>query len=246
MLSFVLYPANLLLAGGDAVETPAVSLYKQNYVTIDFEEIDLKFQLSYRIKLAEYSKSWSAFMAHTHKAYWAISSEESAPFKEHNFNPEVHVRWDNPESSLPLKHFQLGVEHESTGVAGPGSRSWNRITGQTEWAFDANDHTTPGHLHAYLRAWWIFDKDEDNNPDIADHLGYGEVGLAYAIHEKWKFGGQVALTFRKKSVMAEYGFKTKKSEYFYYVQYWNGRGEWLMNYKEDTSILRAGIKFDVD
>lgn len=246
MLAFIPYQAGSLLANGGSSNIPAVSLYKENYVTIDLEEIDLKFQLSYRIKLAEYSKIWGVFMSHTHKAYWAISSEESAPFREQNFNLEIHVRWYNPRKSLPLRNVQLGFEHESSGVSGPDSRSWNRLTGQMEWTIISKNPALKGYLNLFLRGWIILDKDEENNPDIADHLGYGEFKIEYTIHQKFKLGGQLALTFRRKNGMAEYGFKSKKSEYFYYVQYWNGRDEWLVNYKEDTNILRVGLKFFVD
>ena len=246
LIGCILLPPGLLLAHDNHSDRPALELYKPNYVTIDQKKADIKFQLSYRVKLAEYGRAWGVFFSHTHKAYWAITSEESAPFREHNFNPEVHIRWKNPESGLPLKHVQLGVEHESSGVSGPASRSWNRVTGQTEWTINSKDPSIKGYLKLYLRGWLILDRDEENNPDIEDHLGYGEVGISYTIHEELKLGGQVALTFRQKSIMAEYGFKSKKSEYFYYLQYWNGRGEWLVDYKKDTNVLRAGIKFFVD
>ncbi len=243
VLTFILYPSDLILA--DENETHAVSLYKQNYFIFDRDR-DAKFQLSYRIRLYEFSTSWNLYMSHTHKADWAITTEESAPFREHNFNPEIHLRWKNDKSSLPLKHVQIGFEHESTGVAGPESRGWNRLTFQGEWTFFEEDQSMTGHLHTYLRGWIIVNKDEVNNPDIADHLGYGEAHIAYTIHERWKVGGQLAFTLRQKSIMAEYGIKTPKSDYFYYVQYWNGRGEWLGGYKENTDIVRAGFKFYVD
>lgn len=243
MLTFTLYPSDLLLV--DENDTHAVSLYKQNYFIFDGDR-DAKFQLSYRIRLYEFSTSWNLFISHTHKADWAITTEESAPFREHNFNPEIHLRWKNDESSLPLKHLQIGFEHESTGVAGPESRGWNRLTCQAEWTYFSKNPSIKGHLHMYLRAWIVVNRDEDNNPDIDKQLGPGEIQISYTVHERWKVGGQVALTFRKKSIMAEYGFKTPKSDYFYYVQYWNGRGEWLGGYNKDTNILRAGFKFYVD
>ena len=250
MLTFMLYPSNLLLANDNDKDsdTPDVSLYKPNYITIDPEDLDLKFQLSYRIRLWEFSKSWSVFISHTHKAYWAITTEESAPFREHNFNPEFHFRWKNPESSLPLKHVQIGFEHESTGVAGPESRSWNRLTGQTEMTFISKDHSTPGHVHAYLRGWIIVDKDEDNNSDIEDHLGPGEIRISYALHKAPNIlvQSEVAITMRIHSIMFEYGFNAPGPDFLWYIQYWNGRGEWLVGYNEDTSILRAGIKFSVN
>jgi len=245
ILSLISYRSNLLLASDK--ETLPVSLYKPNYITIDLKDFDLKFQLSYRMRIVHFRKSVNLFVSHTHKAYWAITSENSAPFREHNFNPELHLRWDDlPRWTISPEHAQIGYEHESTGVAGSSSRSWDRITGQAEWTFFKEDHSIRGHMHGYLRVWKVIDKDEDNNKDIDKKIGPGEIHISYSIHERWKVGGQLAFTLRKRSIMAEYGLKFPYQDFFYYVQYWNGRGEWLVDYKDNTDILRVGIKFFVE
>ena len=246
MLTFILYPSELLLA--DENDTHAVELYKQNYFIFDRDR-DAKFQLSYRIRLWKFSDSWNLFVSQTHKADWAITTEKSAPFREHNFNPEVHLRWKTPDNYLYLKHAQIGIEHESTGVAGSLSRGWNRLTGQAEWTFNSDDRSTPGHIHAYVRGWIIFDKDEDNNPDIGDNLGSGEINISYTVHELPDFPipipaqSEVAITMRFHSIMLEYGFNAPGPDFLWYVQYWNGRGEFLTDYDINTNILRAGLKF---
>lgn len=242
MLTFILYPSGLLFA--DENDTEAVSLYKQNYFIFNGHG-DAKFQLSYRIRLIEFSRSWNLFMAHTHKADWAITTEESAPFREHNFNPEIHLRWQINKKSRHLRHVQIGFEHESSGVAGPDSRGWNRLSFQAEWTYFSKKESIPGHLHTKFRGWIVVDREE-NNSDIDKQLGPWEIEISYTIHERWKVGGQLAFTFRRNSIMSEYGYKTCESEFFYYVQYWNGRGEWLVDYKENTNIVRAGLKFYVD
>lgn len=245
MLTFVLYPSELLLA--DDKLTPAVQLYKQNYFIGDRDR-DAKFQLSYRIRLWEFSDSWNLFLSQTHKADWAITTEKSAPFMEHNFNPEIHLRWKTPDNYLYLKHAQIGIEHESTGVADSLSRAWNRFTGQVEWTINSKNQTKPWHVHTYLRGWYIFDKDEDNNSDIGAHLGYGEFGLSYTVHALPKVPAKsvLALTARFRSFMLEYAFNGPGPDFLWYVQYWHGRGEWLVGYKEDTNIVRAGIRFHLD
>ena len=226
-----------------------VALYKPNYVTMNPEDRDLKFQLSYRIRLYKFSKSLNLFLSQTHKAYWAITTEKSAPFREHNFNPELFLRWKTPENYLYLKYVQFGFEHESTGVAGSLSRGWNRLTGQAEWTFNSNDHTKPGHIHAYVRGWVILDRDTVNNKDIGDHLGLGEIFISYTLHELPNFPipipaqSEVAITKRLHSIMFEFGFNVPGPDFLGYIQYWTGRGEWLVGYNEDTKIFRAGLKF---
>lgn len=246
LLIFTLSFTPNVLYSEDKTETAPVSLYKSNYIIFDRNR-DAKFQLSYRIRMLHFKESFNLFVSHTHKAFWAITTEKSAPFKEHNFNPEIHLRWDNPQWAFAPEHTQIGFEHESTGVAGPFSRSWNRITGQVEWTFFSKNHSLQGHLHTYVRAWRVVDKDKDNNPDIAEQIGPGEVSFSYTLHERWKGGDQAVatMTMRFHSFMFEYGFKAPFQDFFWFIQYWKGRSEWLVDYKQDTTVLRVGIKFFV-
>ena len=242
IISFLLAPSDLLPS--EAHDTDQVSLYRPNYFIFDGNR-DAKFQISYRIRLLKISNWVDLFVSHTHKAFWAITSENSAPFREHNLNPEIYFRWDNPELGIPLKHFQAGFEHESTGVAGDQSRSWNRLSGQIEWEFFTEGKKRKGHLHTHVRGWIIVDKDEELNPDIDEFIGSWELNAGYILHERLKFGGEIAMTLRKRSIMMDYGVKIPHVDFFFYLQYWKGRGEWLVNYKEKTDTFRFGLKFFV-
>src|SRR5690606_34630874 len=74
-----------------------------------------------------------------------------------------------------LNYFSVGINHQSNGRGGDYSRSWNRITVETAWA---TERWAVG-----LRAWERIkeSKDEDDNPDIEDYLGHGELAVGY----KW-------------------------------------------------------------
>lgn len=70
-------------------------------------------------------------MAFTGDFYWqACNHEESSPFREINYTPELFVAkpvdWDwGPVHSELL---ELGIRHDSNGRNVPTSRSWNRIS----------------------------------------------------------------------------------------------------------------------
>ena len=91
----------------------------------------------------QFSGKWrvfgsDAYLAYTQKSFWQwINSDQSSPFRETNYNPEVFYRWI-PTAHL-FNHWALdaGFEHESNGkgytppdAAGRPtslSRSWNRL-----------------------------------------------------------------------------------------------------------------------
>ena len=229
-----------------------VSLYKPNYFIFD-TNWDAKFQLSYRIrlipmpKLIPLPKSIALFVGHTHKAFWALNSQSSAPFEEHNFNPEAILDWQihKQRYSIELENLQLSFEHESNGVAGTLSRSWNRLSGQIGVAIPPEKPGVDWHFHTQIRGWLIVNRDEDYNRDIDKHLGYGELNLSYAYHLPQKYGWQLATTLRSRSIMVDLAMKLPVTDFFLYAQYWSGRGEGLVNYKENTTFLRLGVKFAI-
>lgn len=72
-----------------------------------------------------------------------------------------------------LHSVGLGVAHQSNGRSEPLSRSWDRVTGQLLFEKDE--------AAFFVRGWWRIPKsaEEDDNPDIEDYMGQGELGAAY-------------------------------------------------------------------
>ena len=93
------------------------------------------------------------FFAYTLKALWSINSA-SAPFRDYNHNPEVFYE---TQSEGPVSFGRIGYEHESNGMGGEDSRSWDRIYWEPRlvckgspcklWVFDS--------LAVYLKGWII-------------------------------------------------------------------------------------------
>ena len=85
--------------------------------------------------------------------------------------------------------------------------------------------------------------DQDDNPDITDYLGHGDLLLAY----KWR-EQTLALTLRNNldlsnnrgAVQLEYTFPLN-DRVKGYVQYFNGYGESLIDYNRSVSRFGLGI-----
>lgn len=90
-----------------------------------------KFQLSFKhpatrqITLpTEYLPDFQPYIAITTTAWWRIL-DESAPFDETNYKPEVWLEFANVPAMFD--HVRVGYRHASNGEGGDSSRGWDRI-----------------------------------------------------------------------------------------------------------------------
>src|SRR5690606_24929342 len=165
---------------------------------------------------------------------WQANTRDvSSPFRESVYEPEIF--WNIPlqESIFGgiLPGINVGINHQSNGRGGELSRSWNRITAEAVWG---EQNWALG-----LRLWQRIeeDSDDDDNPDITDYLGYGELRLGY----KWE---QYRFTSLWRNgdgrTSADISFSWPLNEKLNgYVQLYNGYGETLIDY--DRRIRRIGF-----
>lgn len=230
------------------------SAHKQNYLlpftysslpeTDERKKYEIKFQLSVKQRLLRFH-SWAFFFGYTQKSFWqAYDINDSSPFRENNFNPELFLRtkmWDG-------FRIDTGWEHESNGQEIPDSRSWNRIYCTPYYENDR--------LIASLKGWYRLpednkdeeiDVDGDDNPDISKYYGYGELGLTLKIPEFYN-------TYI--ATMSRYNFKSGKgaievdltiplhlNSMSLMIQYWNGYGESLIDYNVKQQKIGIGLSF---
>jgi outer membrane phospholipase A len=143
---------------------------------------DLKFQFSLKTELWD---DFPLYFGYTQKSFWAIS-EESAPFRETNFSPELFTQlkkvpaWFSGMPKIPgLHELQIGwYRHESTGEDGNGSHGWD-IT-YLEPTFKWGD------FQLIPKLWvpsvvQLFDEDDSapDNKDIYRYYGYGNLTLTF-------------------------------------------------------------------
>ncbi len=67
------------------------------------------------------------------------------------------------------RFINVGFNHQSNGQTEPLSRSWNRVV--TNLGFEKDNVTL------LLKGWYRIPEnaEDDDNPDIEDYLGYGEI-----------------------------------------------------------------------
>lgn len=171
--------------------------------------------------------------AYAQNSWWQIT-QDSAPFRESNYRPELYVSAPVPFAD----ELKIGAMHESNGKGGEESRSWNRLYAQSTWS--ANGFSiTP-------RAWYAFWLDRTNE-DIADYMGYGDLRASYTFGKQrlsalWRnnlhFDGS-----NRGAIELNYSFPIFNSGFYGYLRYFNGYGESLADYKRSVNKIGIGLSF---
>lgn len=146
----------------------------------DLDQTEARFQLSFKFRvLATDDHRWGVWAAYSQKSQWQIYNDRiSRPFRDTNYMPELMVSFD-PDLRLGDLEWHLlsvGYNHQSNGRSDPISRSWDRLI--------ATIGVEQGNLALILRSWIRIDDEDadDDNPDITDYYGYGDLTAIY----KWR------------------------------------------------------------
>lgn len=207
----------------------------------DVQNTEAKFQLSFKTKVMEdlFGARMDVWFAYTQQSHWQVYNKEwSAPFRGTDYEPELFVTQPvKMELPLGLKLRVLGggIVHQSNGQTDPLSRSWNRVYGMAglEW----------GKVTIVPRLWWRVPEQSshDDNPDIIDYMGYGDLQLIYHHGQQ-----SVSLLTRynpdsnKGAVRVEYAFPLA-GHLKGYIQYFNGYGESLIDYNFRNRSIGIGV-----
>jgi len=205
-------------------------------------ESEATFQISQKIKLWQdvLGRNMDLWMGYTQRSFWQVyNTADSSPFRETNYEPEVllNFRTDFPISGMRARTITLGLNHQSNGRSEPLSRSWNRIVGNV--GFERGDFTL------LLQSWYRIPEsaEEDDNPDIEDYMGYGEI-WGYYLWKKHRFGMMLRNNLRfddnRGALQLEWSFPLVR-RVSGYVQFFTGYGESLLDYNHSTN--RIGIGF---
>ena len=171
--------------------------------------------------------------AYAQNSWWQIT-QDSAPFRESNYRPELYVSAPVPFAD----ELKIGAMHESNGKGGEESRSWNRLYAQSTWSADGFSITP--------RAWYAFWLDRTNE-DIADYMGYGDLRASYTFGKQrlsalWRnnlhFDGS-----NRGAIELNYSFPIFNSGFYGYLRYFNGYGESLADYKRSVNKIGIGLSF---
>ena len=228
--------------------------YKRNYIALGFmnnldgsrafsgNTADIKFEFGAKYQIfrgGRYKFLKHLKFGYSQKSWWDVG-EESLPFAESNYNPELFLDFDGEWLGNDV-NYQLGVEHESNGRGGPLSRSWNRAYVQGE--IDVSNYLSLG-----LKLWNVVEVSDENS-DITDYLGNARLNLKIHYNDMallnfstvrgnrtGRFSYQVDFMYNPVSLV-NMGF---------FLTYYNGYGEALVSYNQKTESLRAGLVIAYD
>ncbi len=203
---------------------------------------ELAFQLGFKLKVIEglADSPVDLWFGYTQHSYWqAANSEASSPFRESNYQPELMAVYPL-NAQLPggmrLRFLNAGIVHQSNGQGGALSRSWNRVYLQAGLEGD-NFTLLPRIWHRFSE-----DADKDDNPDIIDYAGHGDL-LATYYHEG-----------HEMSVLARYNFSSGKgsaqlgwafpltSNLKGFMKYFSGYGYSLIDYNDYQRVFGLGFQ----
>jgi outer membrane phospholipase A len=253
-------PAQTTVALGDDVVSPGtfgsgLSTYEPIYFAVGSRDgWNAKFQLSFKYRLfnpsgeftQQYPRLGNLYFGYTQTSLWDLSAR-SSPFKDSSYRPSLFYYdsdvW-NAANNRTRIGFQGGLEHESNGQGGANSRSINIAFVRPIFTLgDYGDY----HWTIAPKLWTYLEKDD--NPDIADYRGYGELLIKYGKKDKW----QIATKLRKGtkahvgSVEVDLSYPLRSAALgnlngYLLLQYFNGYGETILDYDQKfESQFRIGL-----
>lgn len=205
-----------------------------------------KLQLSFRTKLI---RKVPLYFAYTQQMFWALQ-QDSKPFRDLTYNPELFYRL-NFEKFGVLKSVDVGWAHNSNGKAGNDSRSYNDLYARMNlekefrrWIFRFSAQA------AYLHAF------DDTNNDIQDYIGPFSVKLSWIqLYDAWidkseisisaTSGGKFSQNLANGGYQVSWAFRLGGINLLpsFYLQYYTGYAESLLNYNQYVHAFRGGIVF---
>ena len=232
----------------------------------DYQNYETKFQISFKIPLSRYEKPRKclllantqcvAFFGYTQLSVWQMMNfERSAPFRDTNFEPEIMVAQLLKKPVIAgwnLRLVNYGLwNHQSNGKSPPSSRSWNRS--YIDFVFEKNNS------YITFKAWERWNEHPKDNPadfkgddnvDIEKYVGnvelkYFHVGeranYSIVIRDSEKNANKANVQLNWSIPIKELSSAFDVTQLRFYVQYYNGFGETLIDYNVKRERIGMGI-----
>jgi phospholipase A1 len=208
----------------------------------DTQETEVKYQISLKVKLLEdiFDQNMDLWFGYTQQSFWQLYNfEESAPFRETNYEPELLLNFRTNYRLLGMdgRMITVGFNHQSNGRSEPYSRSWNRIVGN--FGFERDNFTL------FLKTWYRLPENEeaDDNPDLEEFMGYGEI-WGYYFWKQHRFGVMLRNNLRtdnnRGALQLEWSFPLVENVSGH-IQFFTGYGENLLDYNQSASRISVGF-----
>ena len=232
------------------------------------QNTEAKFQLSGKVRPFPdnlLGKHFDFWVGYTQRSFWQMyNSPFSAPFRDTNYEPEGFLSFHTKyvinlfgHHLLDLRVINAGFVHQSNGRSVPLSRSWNRLFAEFcfERVFDREQKGGRNEFDLFVKPWYRLPENEehDDNPDISKYLGYGEIQGVY-YWKDYRFGMMLRNNLRPSNnkgalqLEASIPFGSmpllrhiQSERISFYLQYFTGYGESLLDYNSSANRISAGI-----
>lgn len=222
--------------------SPNVAVVREADPDKDVKNAEVDFQLSLKVKLWQdiLGQKMDLWFGYTQRSFWQLYNvEDSSPFRETNYEPELLLNFRTDYRIMGLKgsFINMGFNHQSNGQSEPLSRSWNRLV--------ANVGLEKDPFYLLLKGWYRIPESskKDDNARIENYLGYGEIWATYFL-KKHRFAlmlrNNLSIHNNRGALQVEWSFPILP-RVSGYLQYYTGYGESLLDYNH--SVNRIGIGF---
>lgn len=207
-----------------------------------------KLQLSFKTPLF---RKVPVYFGYTQIMFWALT-DDSKPFRDSTYNPELFYRYQNDKWGQ-FESIDFGAwNHMSNGKAEKDSRSLEKQYIRANIAREGKRWVT--RFSAELAYLHNFDP---TNKDIRDYMGPLSLYVSFLqlydtswvdkseITLKAQPGGKYANRWEKGGYQLSWSFRLGKLDIIpsFYLQYYHGYAETLLNYNKDIDTFRAGFIF---
>lgn len=245
--SLLTHKPNYLLLGAWNQRGYDPSVFREAEMDPEFQldDTEIQFQFSFKVPLAVnlLDGRVDLYAAYTNRSFWqAYNQDESQPFRETNHEPELWAQFANDLSFLGITNVlnRVGYVHQSNGRSEPLSRGWDRL--YADFVFEW------GGAVVSVKPWlWLNDDSDEDNPDIDDYLGHGEIRAAWSRADNefsLMLRNQFESGFDRGAVELGWSFPLFGYPYIEgYAQYFYGYGESLIDYDRRVNRVGIGVAF---
>lgn len=206
-----------------------------------------KVQLSFKTPLV---RDLPVYFGYTQVMFWDLGAD-SKPFRDLTYNPELFYRWNFDHKNFLRAIDFIPWSHNSNGKQGNDSRSYEKMTvrAHTEYALKKNILRMSGQV-SYLYGF------DSANRDIQENIGPVSVAISFIqLYSYWidkgdftiqaSPGGKFANNWARGGYQFSYSFRLGGINLVpsFYLQYYTGYAETLLNYNKHINEFRGGFIF---
>jgi len=212
----------------------------------DFQPWETKFQLSVKVPVIRnlIRGNGDLYIAYTNRSFWQMFNKDgSAPFRDSNHEPEAWLSFKQDHDYFGWHNsiIRTGFVHQSNGQSGGLSRSWNRV--YADFIFEREN------MYLSFKPWWRVPESNanDDNPHIERYMGNFELSGVYK-HGDHNFDFMLRNNLRSSNNHGafqlgwSFPIPLLSNNSRWYVQWFNGYGESLIDYDVRSNSIGMGIQ----